>query len=135
MSWMFPRRSGIRAPEPREWILGALYLPVFLFFLNFAILAYFPALGFPLTEPRNYFFANLLYMTVNFAVMLLIFRRTLWQSLREFEGKMLLSVLIGFGMCYGANLVLTRPIRYWISCRRTTIRRPSTPCSAVTRWP
>ena len=107
MSWMFPRRSGIRAPEPREWILGALYLPVFLFFLNFAILAYFPALGFPLTEPRNYFFANLLYMTVNFAVMLLIFRRTLWQSLREFEGKMLLSVLIGFGMCYGANLVLT----------------------------
>lgn len=107
MSWMFPRRSGIRAPEPREWILGALYLPVFLFFLNFAILTYFPALGFPLTEPRNYFFANLLYMTVNFAVMLLIFRRTLWQSLREFEGKMLLSVLIGFGMCYGANLVLT----------------------------
>ena len=107
MSWMFPRRSGIRSPEPREWILGALYLPVFLFFLNFAILAYFPALGFPLTEPRNYFFANLLYMTVNFAVMLLIFRRTLWQSLREFEGKMLLSVLIGFGMCYGANLVLT----------------------------
>ena len=107
MSWMFPRRSGIRAPEPREWILGALYLPVFLFFLNFAILTYFPALGFPLTEPRNYFFANLLYMTVNFAVMLLIFRRTLWQSLREFEGKMLLSVLIGFGMCYGANLVMT----------------------------
>ena len=107
MSWMFPRRSGIRAPETREWILGALYLPVFLFFLNFAILTYFPALGFPLTEPRNYFFANLLYMTVNFAVMLLIFRRTLWQSLREFEGKMLLSVLIGFGMCYGANLVLT----------------------------
>lgn len=79
----------------------------FSLFLNFAILAYFPALGFPLTEPRNYFFANLLYMTVNFAVMLLIFRRTLWQSLREFEGKMLLSVLIGFGMCYGANLVLT----------------------------
>ena len=32
MSWMFPRSSGIRAPEPREWILGALYLPVFLFF-------------------------------------------------------------------------------------------------------
>lgn len=27
--------------EPREWILGALYLPVFLFFLNFAILTYF----------------------------------------------------------------------------------------------
>ena len=107
MSWMFPRSSGIHAPETREWILGALYLPVFLFFLNFAILTYFPALGFPLTEPRNYFFANLLYMTVNFAVMLLIFRRTLWQSLREFEGKMLLSVLIGFGMCYGANLVLT----------------------------
>ena len=107
MSWMFPRSSGIHAPKTREWILGALYLPVFLFFLNFAILAYFPALGFPLTEPRNYFFANLLYMTVNFAVMLLIFRRTLWQSLREFEGKMLLSVLIGFGMCYGANLVLT----------------------------
>ena len=107
MSWMFPRSSGIHAPEPREWILGALYLPVFLFFLNFAILTYFPALGFPLTQPRNYFFANLLYMTVNFAVMLLIFRRTLWQSLREFEGKMLLSVLIGFGMCYGANLVLT----------------------------
>ena len=53
MSWMFPRRSGIRAPEPREWILGALYLPVFLFFLNFAILTYFPALGFPLTEPLN----------------------------------------------------------------------------------
>lgn len=100
MSWMFPRSSGIHAPEPREWILGALYLPVFLFFLNFAILTYFPALGFSLTQPRNYFFANLLYMTVNFAVMLLIFRRTLWQSLREFEGKMLLSVLIGFGMCY-----------------------------------
>jgi len=52
MSWMFPRRSGIRAPEPREWILGALYLPVFLFFLNFAILTYFPALGFPLTQSR-----------------------------------------------------------------------------------
>ena len=107
MSWMFPRRSGIRAPEPREWLLGALYFPVYLYFLNLAILTYFPALGFPLTEPRNYFFANLLYMTVNFAVMLLIFRRTLWQSLREFEGKMLLSVLIGFGMCYGASLVLT----------------------------
>ena len=52
MSWMFPRSSGIRAPEPREWILGALYLPVFLFFLNFAILTYFPALGFPLQ--KNY---------------------------------------------------------------------------------
>ena len=107
MSWMFPRRSGIRAPEPREWILGALYLPVYLYFLNLAILTYFPALGFPLTEPRNYFFANLLYMTVNFAVMLLIFRRTLWQSLREFEGKMLLSVLIGFGMLGGYPLAMT----------------------------
>lgn len=32
MSWMFPRSSGIHAPETREWILGALYLPVFLFF-------------------------------------------------------------------------------------------------------
>ena len=88
--------------DPRRTVSACFSL-----FLNFAILAYFPALGFPLTEPRNYFFANLLYMTVNFAVMLLIFRRTLWQSLREFEGKMLLSVLIGFGMCYGANLVLT----------------------------
>ena len=107
MSWMFPRRSGIRAPEPREWILGALYLPVFLFFLNFVDPYLLSGTRLPLTEPRNYFFANLLYMTVNFAVMLLIFRRTLWQSLREFEGKMLLSVLIGFGMCYGANLVLT----------------------------
>ena len=136
---MFPRRSGIRAPEPREWILGALYLPVFLFFLNFAILTYFPALGFPLTEPRNYFFANLLYMTVNFAVMLLIFRRTLWQSLREFEGKMLLSVLIGFGMCYGANLVLTTAytvldIMPAPSCSRRWRRSACSAACCLRRW-
>lgn len=41
--------------RPREWLLGALYLPVYLYFLNLAILTYFPALGFPLTELRNYF--------------------------------------------------------------------------------
>lgn len=134
MSWMFPRRSGIRAPEPREWILGALYLPVFLFF-EFCDPYLLSGTRLSADGAAQLLFANLLYMTVNFAVMLLIFRRTLWQSLREFEGKMLLSVLIGFGMCYGANLVLTTAYTVLDIMPENYNQEAVNSCSAVTRWP
>ena len=41
--------------EPREWILGALYLPVFSFFGILRSLPIFRHSAFRLTEPRNYF--------------------------------------------------------------------------------
>ena len=53
MRSMFPAAAGSGRPRRANGFSAHCICLFFSFFLNFAILTYFPALGFPLTEPRG----------------------------------------------------------------------------------
>ncbi len=101
MSFLFSRK--VIAPGKGSLIAGFAYWPVYLFGLSALLMWLLPLCGVNLNNDKGYLTLNLIYFTVNFVAVLLIFRPFLYRSIKEAKGRMghiLLSALMAYGLCY-----------------------------------
>ena len=95
--------SPLLSPNPLALILGYAYWILYEFFLGSILVWLLPKIGVDLYSVRGNSTLQLTYMVVNFIAVLLIFRRFLWESLKDMKGKIrhcILSALLGFAIYY-----------------------------------
>lgn len=104
------QRQHLTVPLSRgEKIWGWIYLPVFLVLLGEFLVAGAKYLGMDVTTVHSKAVINGLFFLINFLATLLIFRRFLWQNLRQIKKRFwgfVQAVILGLVMYYvGAMLV------------------------------
>lgn len=101
MDFLFSR--NVLAPKKGSLIAGFVYWPVYLFGLSALLVWLLPYCGVNLSNDKGYLTLNLIYFTVNFVAVLLIFRPFLYGSIKAARGRMghiALSALMAYGLCY-----------------------------------
>lgn len=101
MNFLFSR--NLLAPKKGSLIAGYLYWPVYLLLLSLLLVWLLPLIGVDLSRDEGYLTLNLVYFTVNFIAVLLIFRPFLWQSFQAAKGnwgRIFLSVPLAYALCY-----------------------------------
>ena len=107
MNFLFS--SKVIAPRKGSLIAGSLYWPVYLFGLSLLLTGLFFLLELDPTSDKGFRILNLVYFTVNFVAVLIIFRPFLFESIRKLRGNVgrcILSALMAYGLCYILNLQL-----------------------------
>lgn len=99
MNFFFSER--VLSPRKGCLIAGYLYWPVYLFVLGVALELLFDRFGANLSPGESLTKLNVIYSTVNFIAVLLIFRRFLFDSLRESKWqwmRIFTSILLGYAL-------------------------------------
>lgn len=107
MNFFFSK--NVIAPKKGCLIAGYLYWPVYLFVLSLVLALVLPLCGIDIESSAGYTVINLIYFSVNFIAVLLIFRKFLFESIREAKGRFLhifLSALMAYGLCYILSLYI-----------------------------
>lgn len=107
MNFFFSK--NVIAPKKGCLIAGYLYWPIYLFVLAVVLTLVLPLCGIDMESNEGDTVLNLIYFSVNFIAVLLIFRKFLFDSIREAKGRFLhivLSALMAYGLCYILSLYI-----------------------------
>ena len=100
MNFLFSKK--VLAPRKGCLIAGFLYWPAYLVGLGVAMSVLMELCGMDINSNEGFTILNIACFTVNFMVILLIFRRFLFDSLQDAKGRFFhffLSALMGYGLC------------------------------------
>ncbi len=101
MSFFTPEKHI--SPKKGAIIGGWIYWPVYLLFLGVLLALLLPLLGLDVLSTEGNLALNMIYFTVNFIAVLLIFRNFLLESFREARGnwkRIITSALLGLALEY-----------------------------------
>lgn len=107
MSFFFSKNPIV--PQKGSLIAGGIYWFFYLLGLGLILPPILSLCGMDLTTPKGYNDYNLIYFTLNFIAVLLIFRPFLFRSLQGLKGNLKRCVLSAL-MAYGLYYVLAMPL-------------------------